>query len=487
MGVRTKVAVLRFWRYVTAAVATVEPVLSETAQRRLRSPVVSIGDEILPVLVNALADVSEPLVWCSTTFTRSRARRSSRRSAISWTTSRAMSKSRSRRTPIAVCASGGCGRWEISRSSETRSCASPMTRRLSCSIASMASISRPQSSPRSRGARRWVAGLNLAALSLQREGDRERILERLPADDGFLVDYLWDEVVLSQPRTVRHFLMRTAILDRLTASLCDAVAERDDSDDMLRELERANLFVVPLEGSRRWFRYHRLFRDLVRSQLERYAPEVVPDLHRGASTWYAAHGFTVEAIDHAIAAGDVNYAAAELDRQWLDLYSAGQSATILDWIDRLPDDVLADYPTLALARAGIARAIGRLDEVEPWLQRAEAAAGDAPTVGFGTSVASGAALGRSMYRLALGDVDGAIAAGRQVVELERSRSPLEPTTANYFLGVVLFFDDPAEAEPLLHGFLERSSPGVDDVRRYFAQALLAEALEVARARQLAGR
>lgn len=338
-----------------------------------------------------------------------------------------------------------------------------------------------------QGRTEWVAGLNLAALSLQREGDRERILERLPADDGFLVDYLWDEVVLSQPRTVRHFLMRTAILDRLTASLCDAVAERDDSDDMLREPERANLFVVPLEGSRRWFRYHRLFRDLPRSQLERYAPEVVPDLHRRASTWYAAHGFTVEAIDHAIAAGDVNYAAAELDRQWLDLYSAGQSATILDWIDRLPDDVLADYPTLALARAGIARAIGRLDEVEPWLQRAEAAAGDAPTVGFGTSVASGAALGRSMYRLALGDVDGAIAAGRQVVELERSRSPLEPTTANYFLGVVLFFDDPAEAEPLLHGFLERSSPGVDDVRRYFAQALLAEALEVARARQLAGR
>lgn len=493
---------LQFWRYVTAAVATVEPSAADTAARRLRSPVVAISDEILPVLVNGLAEIPQPLVLVLDDFhvisrpeihyqVNYLIERLPRgvHLVVATHTDRDLRLGRLRAMGDLVELRGADLRFSDKEAAELLN----RVHGLELTPAEVAAVQ-----GRTEG---WVAGLNLAALSLQRAGDRERVLRKLPADERFLVDYLWNEVVLAQPRIVRHFLMRTAILERLTAPLCDAVAERNDSEEMLRELERANLFVVPLEVSGAWFRYHHLFRDLLLTQLERYAAEMVPDLHRRASTWYAEHGFMVEAIGHAIEAGDVNYAADELDQHWLDIYSTGQATLILDWIDRLPADVIADHPGLALARAGIARAIGRLDEVEPWLERAEAAAAEGPAVGFASSLAGGVALGRSLYRLALGDIAGALAWGQRAVELEQRTDSPEPTTANYFLGVARFFEEPEEAESLLVGYLASVPPGAEDVRRYFAQALLAEvhvlrgdvtggeqlaqeALAVARAQQL---
>jgi LuxR family maltose regulon positive regulatory protein len=347
----------------------------------------------------------------------------------------------------------------------------------------------------------WVAGLNLAALSLTGHEDRGRLLDELPADERFLVDYLWEEVVLAQPREVRQFLMRTAVLTRLTGSLCDAVAERESSDAVLLELERANLFVVALDPAHEWFRYHHLFRQLLLRQLERFAPDLIPDLHRRASTWLAAHGLMVDAIDHAITAGDVHYAADEIERRWLEFYSTGQATTLLALIDRLPAEAIAAHPVLALARAGVARALGRLDEVEGWLSRAEEAPADASARGLGSSIASGAALVRSMYRLALGDALGAVSWGRRALELEPVEGSREHATAGYFLGIAMFYSDPEEAVPLLRNYVAVIPAGEDDVRRYFAMALLAEqytlrgeletareladqALQLARAREL---
>ena len=182
----------------------------------------------------------------------------------------------------------------------------------------------------------WPAGLNLAALSLAGRQDRGRVLDELPAEERYLVDYLWEEVVLAQPRDVRQFLMHTAILTRLTGRLCDAVAQREESDLMLRELERANLFVVALDPAHEWFRCHHLFRELLLRQLRRFAPELIADLHRRASAWLAEHGLMVDAIDHAITAGDVHYAADEIERRWLEFYSTGQATTLLGWINRRP-------------------------------------------------------------------------------------------------------------------------------------------------------
>ena len=135
-----------------------------------------------------------------------------------------------------------------------------------------------------------MAGLNLAALSLRETGDRAESMARMPVDDRFLVDYLWDEVAARQTPEMRDFLLQTSVLERLCGPLCDAVAERRDSADMLLELERSNLFVIAARRARRWFRYHHLFRAMLLRQLERYAPERVADLHRRASAWFADRG-----------------------------------------------------------------------------------------------------------------------------------------------------------------------------------------------------
>ncbi len=466
---------LRFWRYVAGALSAVKPSLPATAQRRLGSPVVSIGDEVLPVLINDLADLREPLVLVLDDYQLIADPEINE--DLGYLLDRLPQGiqvviATHVDPPLRLGRLRAMGDLTEVRGEQLRFTdqeAAALLNQMHGLDLGPDEVAAVQN--RIEG---WVAGLNLAALSLKRGSDRDRVLDALPADDRFVVDYLWNEVVLSQPRPVRHFMMRTAILERLTGGLCDAVSERVDGDEMLRELERADLFVVPLDRDRSWFRYHHLFRGLLLAQLERLAPDLIPDLHRRASSWYAAHGFMVEAIEHAITAGDVHYAADELERNWLEFYSAGQASTLLGWIDRLPPDAITAHPALALARAGVGRAVGQLDEVEQWLERAEQAAAGGEARGFASSVAGGAALARSMYRLALGDVPGAITWARRAGELERDSGSPKTPVAGYFLGVALFYDDPDEALPLLHEFLELVPDGEQDVRRYYAMSLLAE-------------
>jgi LuxR family transcriptional regulator, maltose regulon positive regulatory protein len=467
---------LRFWRYVTAALASVSASLAGTAQRRLQSPAVSISDEILPVLVNDLTDVSSPLVLVLDDFHVITSQEIVEQLGylldrlpdevhlvIATQSEPALRLGRLRAMGDLMELRGERLRF----SDEETAALLNQVYALELSGAQLAVLQHQTEG--------WVAGLNLAALSLQRPGDRERVLAGLPADDRFLVEYLWNEVVMGQPPEVRRFLMRTAILERLTGSLCDAVAERSGSEGTLRELERANLFVVPLDGTRSWFRYHHLFRELLRRQLERASPDDIPDLHRRASTWYEEHGLMVEAIDHAIVAGDVNYAVDELERNWLEFYSAGNATNVLDWIDRLPADVVDARPVLLAAIAGIARTMGRLDKVEPLLQRAEAAIADAdPSTGLVDRVAAAVTLVRSYLSLAYGDVPRAVGLGRPLTGIEWPRGSLGHTTTCFLVGLALFFEDPDEAEPLLRDYLSVVTPGEEDVRRYVVLAQLAE-------------
>jgi LuxR family maltose regulon positive regulatory protein len=467
---------LRFWRYVVAAIGLAAPAAAAAAGRQLRAPVVSIGDEVLPVLVNDLAGTEQRLVLVLDDY-----------HVINDQVIHAELRHFVERMPGAVhvvLATQTEPPLRLGRLRAMGELAELRDRELRFSDEEAAALlnrvhdlglSPDELAMLQRRTEGWVAGLNLAALSLARREDRQRVLGELPADERFLVDYLWNEVVLTQPREVRQFLMRTAILTRLTGSLCDAVAERDDSEEMLRELERANLFIVALDPAREWFRYHHLFRELLLRQLRRFAPELMPDLHRRASTWLADHGMTGDAIEHAVTAGDVHYAADEIERHWLEFYSAGQATALLGWIDRLPADAIDAHPVIALVRGGIARAIGRLDEVEPWLRRAEqAASADAPAHGFGSSIESGVALARSMHRLALADAPGAVTWARRALALEPEPGSREHATAGYFLGIALFYGNPDEAEPLLRNYLAAIPPGQDDVRRYYAMALLAE-------------
>jgi LuxR family maltose regulon positive regulatory protein len=200
----------------------------------------------------------------------------------------------------------------------------------------------------------WIAGLQLAALSLKNSDDVERFVTLFTGSHQHVMDYLVEEVVSSQPEAVQRFLLQTSILDRLTGPLCDALTGRDDSQSMLETLERSNLFVVSLDQERRWYRYHHLFADLLRQrltqterQVERFDGGNVRALHARASSWFEENGYIDQAIEHALS-GDLTERAATLIESLAETEWASGDSRFLRWIGRLGTDVLAHRPFLCI-------------------------------------------------------------------------------------------------------------------------------------------
>jgi ATP/maltotriose-dependent transcriptional regulator MalT len=187
--------------------------------------------------------------------------------------------------------------------------------------------------------------------------------------------FLAEEVLEHQAEQVRTFLLETSVLERLSGPLCDAVTGRPGGQALLEEAERAGLFVVPLDEVRGWWRYHHLFADLLRACLQAEHPGRVHDLHRNAAAWYAERGLADDAIRHAVAAGEMTW-AARLIEQYFDerYYLSGEGTTLQRWLSALPDDLVRSRPRLLLARGQLAIASGRVEEMEPLLDAAERAA-----------------------------------------------------------------------------------------------------------------
>ena len=222
----------------------------------------------------------------------------------------------------------------------------------------------------------WAAGLQLAALSLRgvREGeDVAQFIEAFTGSNRFVLDYLADEVLARQPEEIRDFLLRTSILEHLTGSLCDAVTGNVDSDRLLGQVERGNLFLVALDDQRSWYRYHHLFADVLGARLLAEHPVEVPELHRRASAWYAAHDLPVQAVRHALSAEDFGRAAHLMETALPDLRRARQDGLLLGWIQSLPESVVRRSPVLSIWSAWSQLMSGDLDAMEGWLQAAEAA------------------------------------------------------------------------------------------------------------------
>lgn len=217
----------------------------------------------------------------------------------------------------------------------------------------------------------WVAGLQLAAISLDGRHDTESWVNEFAGDSRYIVDYLLDEVIKQQPAGVRAFLRDTCILDRLSASLCDAVTLGSHSQEMLDGLERSNLFVIPLDDKRGWFRYHRLFADVLRAHLLDRDSDHVRALHRRACDWFAHDGYPAEAIDHALAANDAELAANLVEMQGPAMLRARREATLLAWLSRLPDATVRERPTLTVGYAWALLLHGRLTEAEARLQQVD--------------------------------------------------------------------------------------------------------------------
>ncbi len=218
----------------------------------------------------------------------------------------------------------------------------------------------------------WVAGLQLAALSLRGRDDVHRLVQSFTGSHRYILDYLIEEVFQRQPAGVQDFLLKTSILDRLTAPLCDAVAEREDSREVLLALEQANLFVVPLDESRQWYRYHRLFADLLRQQLRAVGMEsLAPELHKRASQWYEAAGFPADAVNHALAGSDWERAAALILDVGESMLKRGEVATLLGWFQALPDEEVHTRPELCLSYSWALILTGQPDAAESYLGQAE--------------------------------------------------------------------------------------------------------------------
>ncbi len=203
----------------------------------------------------------------------------------------------------------------------------------------------------------WIAGLQLAALSMQGRDDAAAFVRTFAGDERYVVDYLVEEVLQRQPHDVRNFLQQTSILDRLTGPLCNAVTGRHNGNEMLVSLERGNLFVVPLDTKSHWFRYHHLFADVLRVHAAEEDPGLIPTLHQRASGWYERHGQPAEAVGHALAGKDFGRAARLVELAGRAMLTGRQDDALLGWLQVLPDELVRTRPVLsvyfALALIGV--------------------------------------------------------------------------------------------------------------------------------------
>ena len=220
----------------------------------------------------------------------------------------------------------------------------------------------------------WVAGLQLAALSMHGREDVPGFIRTFAGDDRYIVDYLAKEVLQRQPERVRSFLLQTSILDRLSGPLCDAVTGHEDGKGMLEALERGNLFVVALDDKRVWYRYHHLFADVLQAYSMEEQPDRIPALHQRASEWYEQNALRADAIRHALAGEDFDRAAGLVELAAKAMLGTTQEPTLLEWLKALPDELVRARPVLSvyyafasLSGVGLEAAEARLRDAERWL------------------------------------------------------------------------------------------------------------------------
>ena len=307
----------------------------------------------------------------------------------------------------------------------------------------------------------WIAALQLAALSMQGRDDVAGFIAGFAGDDRYVVDYLVEEVLQRQPDRVQAFLLQTSILGRLSGPLCDAVTGQGGGKAMLEALDRGNLFLVPLDDRRRWYRYHHLFADVLQARLLDEQPGQVPGLHRRASAWYQQNGEQSVAIGHALAAQDFGRAADLIDRAIPAMRITRQEATVHGWLKALPDEVVRVRPMLSFAVAGALLTGGEPEEVEVrlrdagrWLEEA-AATGEGSLAPPGEMVVAdeeeyrrlpGAIeLYRSALALVRGDVPGTVRHARRTLDLALPEDHGVRAGAAGFLGLAFWTSGDLEA------------------------------------------
>ena len=297
----------------------------------------------------------------------------------------------------------------------------------------------------------WIAGLQLAALSMQGHQDIPGFIQAFAGDHRYIVDYLVEEVLQRQPESIRNFLLQTAILDRLNGSLCEAVTSQPGGKARLETLQRGNFFLIPLDDKRHWYRYHHLFADVLRMHLMAEQPDQVPALHRRASEWYQLNGSPADSIHHALAAEDFERAADLVELAIPEMRKRRQEATMLGWLKALPEELLLCRPVLSVYYAGVLLLGGQLEGVEARLRDAERWLDKTVVIGERQETPPAKmviineeefrhlpgyiAIYRAAIALALGDVAGTIKYAQRALDLVPDDAHLLRGSAAGFLGL----------------------------------------------------
>ena len=318
----------------------------------------------------------------------------------------------------------------------------------------------------------WAAGLYLAALSLAGRGDAAAFIKTFTGDNRHIADYLMCEVLESQPPHMRSFLLRTSVLGRLSGALCDATLQTSGSASVLEKIERDNLFVAPLDMSRRWYRYHHLFGELLRAELHRLEPDLVAGLHRRAAAWFEAEGLIDEAVRHLVAAGDIAGSADLIAADWVNEFNGGGLSTVSGWLDLLPAQTVSQDPRLSAARAWIALNVGQFDDAHRWIEALEAGSA-ADTLDQGSLGAQLVAL-REVHAFKTGDVDAALEAARCAITLDFGDALQARSAACCHYGSALYFSGSIdEAQATFRRAVQLAEKIGDRRRRIYALGYLA--------------
>ncbi|MCB8950083.1 MAG: LuxR family transcriptional regulator [Ardenticatenaceae bacterium] len=282
----------------------------------------------------------------------------------------------------------------------------------------------------------WIAGLQMAALSMRGQADVSGFIQSFTGSHRFVLDYLLEEVLHQQPEHVQEFLLKTAVLNQLTGSLCDALTGDDDGQEMLEALDRANLFLVPLDNERRWYRYHHLFAELLQQRLQQRIEQFdLPELHIRASIWYEGNGLELDAFRHAAAANDIERTERLIEGEGTPLQFRGFGAPVLHWLASLPTTLLDARPSLWVTYASALFFTGQHTAVEQKLQAAERALQSTEPDETTQDLVGRIAAFRATLAIIQQDVATIITQSRQALEHLRPDNLLFRSAAAYTLGV----------------------------------------------------
>jgi LuxR family transcriptional regulator, maltose regulon positive regulatory protein len=463
----------RFWVYVVEAVRTVEPGVGAAALEALRRPSADLYRAVLPGLLNELSRIGSPLVLvlddhhlvinpaCHQTLGFFLDHLP--------TTVHLVLATRVE-PPLSVARMRARGELAELRVADLQFTGEEASALLNGSMGlQLATEDVKRLAERTEG---WAAALYLAGLSLRGRDDPSAFIAAFSGDNRHVADYLSAEVLERQPRKVREFLLRTSVLKRLCGPLCDAVLEADGSAGLLVELERSNLFLVPLDDRREWYRYHHLFAQLLRLELASREPGLLATLHRRAAGWHRQAGNLDEAIGHATAAGDFTEAAALITRHWLTYWRRGQRATVARWLDGLPEEAILADPPVAYVAAWIRGYSGASkQQTDDWLAVVGRDGAEGTLPDGVSSLAFGANLARAA--LVFDDLGSSVAAGRRALELAGPESSQFWWMAQSALGHALYLSgQAAETQPELEELVERVPAATQPVAVVLALAVL---------------